>query len=422
MLTRARVEYSPVERQVIDRMMTSTGEDTTVDPHALYRTLRRQDPVHLGDVFKEMGIRSLLGDTYAQTVYSVFRYDDIRSLMRDTAVYSVTCMAETSEKVFGRTILSMDPPVHTTHRSVMMEVFNRRNVAQWRDSIVRPVIHEYIETLMPRGGADILPTVLMQFPINVLYELMGIPSEDMARFHVLALRLLFIRDDPEDASDAGRELANEFRGLVESRMADLRDGRHGEDIISLILEANRRHGSVMTPADVVNELRLLLPAGTETVSRAAGSLLMALLTSPEQFEALRASPGMIANAVEEALRWEGAVQVEPRNTLCESMVGGVQIPEGVGLQLVLGSANRDEEQFHNPDVFDVTRSNARHHLGFGHGPHLCLGHQFARLEMATVVESVLDRMPRIRLDESYDPPHIQGVYRRSPSHLQVRWD
>ena len=154
-------------------------------------------------------------------------------------------------------------------------------------------------------------------------------------------------------------------------------------------------------------MRLLLPAGVETTYRSLGNLLFALLSDPAQLAAIRADRSLLPQAIEEGVRWEPPLLTITRVATRDTELGGVPIPAGSTVMPMLGAANRQEDRYPDPDTFDIFRQ-ARGHLGWGHGVHVCLGMHLARLEMRTAINLLLDRLPNLRLDPDGDDPHIRG--------------
>ena len=168
-------------------------------------------------------------------------------------------------------------------------------------------------------------------------------------------------------------------------------------------------------------LRLLLPAGVETTYRATGNLLFGLLSNPDQLDAVRADRSLIPQAIEEAVRWEPPLLTITRVATRDSELAGHSIPAGSTVMPYIGSANRDESRWKEPDRFDIFRK-AVPHIAWGHGVHVCLGMHLARLEMSTALNLFFDRLPNLRLDPEGDDPHIRGQVFRSPTSLPVRFD
>ncbi|MFM7736555.1 MAG: cytochrome P450 [Alphaproteobacteria bacterium] len=168
-------------------------------------------------------------------------------------------------------------------------------------------------------------------------------------------------------------------------------------------------------------LRLLLPAGAETTYRLTGSLIFALLSNPEVLEEARADRTVLSLALEETLRWESAVQYVSRETTVDTEISGIPVPAGALLMLGIGSANRDETRFDDPDTFRPRREDVSAHLAFGFGEHFCLGSNLARMEATTALMALLDRLPNLRFEPGAESTMV-GMAFRSPDRLPVLFD
>lgn len=181
-------------------------------------------------------------------------------------------------------------------------------------------------------------------------------------------------------------------------------------------------GETLDDHIITSLIRGLLPAAAETTTRTFGNMLVLLLDRPEMFERLRADRSLMARAINETMRFEPTASYVARETRVDTEFHGVKVPAGTALSLCVGSANRDERFFENPDTLDFDRKMLRPMLGFGSGAHICLGMQLARLEIDVAMNAVLDILPTIRRDP--DAPHseIRGLNLRGPDDLNVCWD
>ena len=166
---------------------------------------------------------------------------------------------------------------------------------------------------------------------------------------------------------------------------------------------------------------MLAPAGAETTYRSSSNLLFGLLTHPEQLEALRSDRSLMPRAIEEGLRWEPPLTGIMRVSMKDAEVCGQRIPAGSVVYVSMGSANRDESRYENPEAFDIFRE-PQQHMAFAYGPHRCLGQHLARMETTVALNAVLDRLPKLRLDPAWEDPHITGRGFRSPPKLPVLFD
>jgi cytochrome P450 len=218
----------------------------------------------------------------------------------------------------------------------------------------------------------------------------------------------------ERGQAAARALDDYFAGVVADRRQEPSD-----DLISDLTVAEV-DGHTLSDEEIFAFLRLLLPAGIETTYRSSGNLLYALLTNPDQLAAVAGDRSLVPRAIEEGLRWEPPILFLLRNAVRDSDVCATAIPDGAIINVCVGSANRDEARYDDPDRFDIFRQ-PHQHVTFGWGPHMCIGMHLARMETTVAMNAVLDRLPGLRLDSEFEPPFVQGTAFRSPPALHVRF-
>ena len=307
-------------------------------------------------------------------------------------------------------MLGMDEPVHGRLRGLVSKAFSQKSLARFQDELVARVGNELIDKFAANGKADLVKEFTFDYPSRIIAGLLGLPEEDYPQFQRWSISLLSWIMNPERGLAAAAALCDYFAPILEARRAE-----PTEDMISLLAEAEI-DGEKLTDEEIFSFLRLLLPAGVETTYRSLGNLLFALLSDTSQFEAVRADRSLLPQAIEEAVRWNPPLLTITRTTTCDTELGGVQIPEGCSVLPMLGSTNRQEDRWEDPDEFNIFRS-PKGNLGWGHGVHVCLGMHLARLEMRTAINLLLDRLPNLRMDPDGDDPHIRGQVFRSPTSL-----
>ncbi len=359
------------------------------DPYPTYAKLRGRDPVH----------RSRLMDAW---VFS--RFSDADAILRDHRHFSSDPRKRVASgrraslpRVEEPSMLFLDPPDHTRLRALVNKAFTPRAVAA-----LEPHIRELMTTLLDAvddpAAFDLMEAVAKPLPVIVIAEMLGIPPEDRAQFAVWSdqrARILEPTLSPEEretADTAMRSLDEYLVPIISERKADPKD-----DIISALAQAEEE-GDKLTEREVLIMLRLLLVAGNETTTNLIGNGMLALLRHPDQLAALREDPGLIPSAVEELLRFDSPVQVDMRSVLDDCDVNGFPLRRGDSVVMLLGSANRDPDQFESPDRLDV-RPREQNHLAFGRGIHHCLGAPLARLEGRVVLETLIERFGSMRLLE-----------------------
>jgi cytochrome P450 len=292
--------------------------------------------------------------------------------------------------------------------------FRPKLLARWEDELVRRVLDELIDSFIAAGTADLVRCLTFPFPVRVIARILGLPDRDAAQFQRWSIELLNILVNWDTGVAASKALREYFAGQVADRRRRPRD-----DLISELVDIEV-DGQRLDDEEIFAFLMLLLPAGVETTYRSLGNLLFALLNHPEQLEEVIRAPELRAAAIEEGLRWETPVVAIVRQCVRDTKLAGLDIPSGRGMNVFLGSANRDERHYPHPDRFDIHRSLSTH-VSFGSGPHMCLGMHLARLETRVALDTVLERLPDVHLDPQAPPPTIVGTLFRSPDGLPVRF-
>ena len=317
-------------------------------------------------------------------------------------------------------MIRVDPPDHTRLRALVNLTFIPRQIASMEESI-RMTAHSLLDQVRDAGEFDLMSTFADPLPTLVIAKMVGVPRQDIARFREWTLKFSRAVDpghsdeEAEEILKIEKQFSDYFTGLIEERRRDPRD-----DLVTRLAEAEEQ-GDKLTSTEVKAMLRLIMVAGTETTTNLIGNGMRALLHHPEQLGLLRDKPETIGSAIEEMLRYDAPVQVIPRFTTREVEIGGKTLKADSWIAVILGSANRDEEQFARPDEFDITRSDTGN-IAFGRGIHYCLGGALARLEERIALEVLLERFSEIGFG-SRPPAHRPNVVLRGLSHmdLRVRW-
>ena len=378
------------------------------DPYPEYARLRDRSPVH----------RSRLMNAW---VFS--RYTDVDTVLRDHRRFSNDPRNRTlNRRQQGAlpdpgdyTMLFLDPPDHTRLRALVNKAFTRRAVNALEPHI-RGLMNTLLDAVDP-SGFDLMDAVANPLPVIVIAEMLGVPSEDRARFRTWSnrrARLLEPTIGPRERAagvKAGEALDEYFVPIIQARRAEPES-----DIVSALAQAEEE-GDVLTEREMLNMLRLLLVAGNETTTNLIGNGMLALLRNPEELERLRTDPSLIPAAVEELLRFDSPVQTDFRGALEDCEVNGAPVRRGENVVLLVGSANRDPAVFEEPDRLDVGRSGSSH-ISFGRGIHHCIGAPLARLEGRIVLEVLLERFASMRL-LAERPRYRGGVVLRGLESLPV---
>jgi cytochrome P450 len=365
--------------------------------------------------------------------WSVHRYADIVTASRDVATFSsargVSFEEPTDEDMAARrTIIDTDPPEHTKLRKIVSGFFTQRAVAVY-EHFITGLTEQVLDQAPGRGTFDFVDAVAKEVPIRVLARIMGLPAADLDLFIDLGDRLI-ANTDPEitdvvwgrDDTDAyrrfpfrspyGKQLWDLGREVVAGRLREA-----GDDLLSRLLSAEV-DGDRLTETDLDNFFSILVVAGNETTRIAIAQGVLAFCQHPEQWDRLRADPGLLDSATDEVIRWTCPTHFMRRTATTDTALGGAPIRAGDKVVLWYVSGNRDEAEFENPGVFDVARSPNRH-LSFGRGgPHLCLGVHLARLEVKVALAALARRVSRFEL--AGEPRRIRSNFTNGLKALPVR--
>lgn len=365
----------------------------------------------------------------------VTRYRDCREVLQDSKRFSAVNTLDSIKPVCPhareilqagfrpvKTLTNADPPVHTRTRRLANAAFTRSGVAKWEGAI-RELTRDYLDANFTNGRADIIADLGYRLPALVIFRIMGVPPESVPVAKAASsTRILFNWGYPTDEEQV--KLARDsvdFWSFAEKLVAE-RARSPGDDFISALLQAREGELPALSEAEVTTILSATLTAGHETTTSAIGNAFRWLLAERHAWDEICADPALIPNAVEELLRIDPAVSSWRRRAIAEAEIGGVRVPAGANLLVLVASGNRDPEVFPDPDRLDIHRVNAREHIGFGYGAHICLGAPLARLELKVVLEEVSARLPGLRLVPAQRLEFLPNTSFRGPRALQVAWD
>jgi len=389
----------------------AAGIGAVRDPYPVWARLREQTPVWAGSMADEFGVASMEEALYTQTPYTPLTFAAVQQVLRDGETFSSAGYAESIGLVFGHTILEMDEPEHHAYRGLIQQAFTRKAMETWEEEIVRPVVARHVDAFRDRGRADLVSELLFPFPVTVIAEMIGLPTEELPTFHAKAVELISIAGNIEVGFAASTWLYEYFQGIITQRRADPR-----HDLISVLAEAEL-DGQRLTDDEIIAFLRLLLPAGAETTYRSSSNLMFGLLSNPDQLAALRADRSLMPQAIEEGVRWDPPLTGIGRTCTKDTVVEGVRIPAGAPVHVCMAAANRDPSRWDRPDEFDILREQ-KQHMAFAFGPHMCLGMHLARMETTVAINALLD-LPNLRLDPDAEDVHVSGLAFRAPATLPV---
>jgi cytochrome P450 len=396
----------------------AVGVGQCPDPYPVYQEMLAECPVHAGPQWERFGVQNtmdalFLGDL---TPYSVLPYEAVQTTLRDGKTFSSTIMERLNGVVMGHTIIEMDEPEHRLYRALISQSFTPMAIKRWERDIVRPIVDELFDGIVGKGRADLARDVYFHLPARVIVSIFGLPPEDdIDTVYRKAVELIMILADPALGMQASAWLYDYFLGVLERKRKEPSD-----DLIGTLIRAEV-DGHRLTDEEIIAFLRLLLPAGAETTYRSMCNLTVGLLTHPDQLELLHNDRSLVPQAIEEGLRWEPPLTAVSRLVLHDTEVEGTPIPAGSAAQICIGAANHDPSRWDEPLRFDITRE-PQAHVAFGWGQHVCLGMHLARTEITAAIESLLDRLPNVRLDPDAGEVQITGFGFRGANSLPVLFD
>ena len=387
------------------------------DPNPFYAALRREAPVYY--------VESL-------DAYAVSRYDDVRRVIHDHTTYSSEAMAALVSRPveIGRdgdefdlpreeaiSIVGLDGADHMRLRTIVNRGFTPRRIGLLEDEM-RRIARPYVEALVANGGGDLMAGFAVPFPTVVIAEILGVDPARRADFRRWSEHMVLAVFEPMSAEqrDAVLVSGNEMGAYLDVVFAE-RLGSTEEDMVSLLLRAELE-GGALTRQELGVFVATLLVAGSITTAYLIGSAVMQLAQEPRLLGAVRADPTLIGAVVEETLRHQSPIQMMFRTATSAIDIAGTTIPNNATVLALLGSANRDEQMFTNPDSFDIRRPVGES-LSFGHGVHYCLGAALARLEASVALQELL-RATAV-LEPAGTMERITSLVFRGPTTLPLRF-
>ncbi|MFF5263501.1 cytochrome P450 [Actinomadura viridis] len=366
--------------------------------------------------------------TYGEPAWLATCYEDAKLVLSDPRFSraAATGRDEPRTRMYSgssASLLSYDPPEHGRLRRLVAKAFTARRVERLRPRTQR-IADDLVDRMVAAGPpAELVEDFALPLPITVICELLGVPVADRRDFRLWSDAFLSTtRFTPEQVTEYTGRLWDYMAGLIDDHRRTPRD-----DLISALIAA-RDEQDRLSEDELLAMTVGILVAGHETTASQIPNFVYTLLTHPAQLAAVRAEPGLIPQAVEELMRFVplGGGAGSARYALEDVEVGGVTVRAGEPVVVALHSANRDESIYTDPDTLDLNRHRHRQepaHVGFGHGPHHCLGAQLARMELQVALGTLLERLPGLRFAGSEeDIAWKTGTATRGPERLPVTWD
>jgi cytochrome P450 len=360
------------------------------DPYPVYRALRTYEPV------KRMPDGSLF----------LTRYRDVQAVYRDPKTFSSDKTVEFKPK-YGESplyahhttsLVFNDPPLHTRVRKLIAGALTARAIAAMEPGLIR-LVDGLLDAAAAQGRIDLISEFAAAIPLEIIGNLLVVPHEERAPLREWSLAILGALEPAlnEAQLERGNRAVSEFvaylQDLVTRRRRSPGDPQH--DVLTRLIEG-KVDGERLSEAELLQNCIFILNAGHETTTNLIGNGLVTLSEWPHARAALCQEPGLIESAVEECLRFESSNQLGNRMATVDTEIGGFAVARGTPVTLCIGAANRDPEQFGDPERFDIRRDPNRH-LAFGFGIHQCAGLSLARLEARIAIGRFVQRFPSYRL-------------------------
>lgn len=373
------------------------------DPYPIYAGLRAHCPV---------------SETLGSFRF-IARHADVTAALRDAATFS----SALGMRIHGQeldpedqAINELDGPRHTKIRRLLISAFSPATV-QAAEPAVQELAGALVDEFEGAGAVDLVEAFTVPLPITVIATMLGIPPEDRADFKRwsddIMINGVYGRD--------GIATLPEFHAYLDEQIEARRTASSPpDDLITKLVHAEV-DGARLSSREIRTQVRFLVMAGNETTTNLIGNMIYELLRRPGTWERVRADRSLVPHAVEETLRYNSPVQFVPRTCAHATELADTELPAGQRVLVGLGSANRDEAVFDDPEEFSLDRGTDVPHLSFGLGPHFCVGAALARMEARVALDTLLDRFPDLTLAPGFVYEKAPMMMVRGPQRLDVRF-
>ena len=392
--------------------LLSVPDDFIANSYRYFDELRKHSPVHRNP-----------DGTYVLT-----RYDDIVQTYRDPTLWSSDKRADFAPK-FGASaplyehhttsVVFIDPPDHTRIRKLFQFAFTRKALAAFEPRI-EALVDQYLDRFEDAGEMEVVRDFSFKLPIEVVCDLLGVPTEDRLLIRDWALAILTALEPKlsQQQLDEGNAAVINFKQYLQDLIKFRRrhpEGARDTEILTVLADAEA-DGERLTETELLHQCIFMLNAGHETSTNMISHGIHEMLRHPDQISRLNSDPDLIEPMVEEVLRFQAPIQINNRRSTQGTVLGGTPLPAGTSVHMIVAAANRDPAQFPNPERFDIARRPNRH-LSFGLGVHICAGNALARQEAVIAFQRLFRRFPDMQL---VAPPKIANRLRfREVEELRV---
>ena len=412
------------EMFAVEKEGANSGVDPTRDYTEDMNRLREAGSVHKGTLRSLLGVPEI---PYAmgpeRETITFFSYRACEIGFRENLLYSSEGYNESpGVRTIGPTILSMVGKPHKRLRSAAQPLFKRPKVLDWWNKRwIEETVDALLDRLLDEDAVDLNTELCARLPMATVTRAIGLEGENVIEFRYQLTRATFgaARLKPEEAAESRAIVDRTLRELIAVNTRNPGDNLIAGLIAAEIVDEDTGEKRNLTEDEIFGYCKLAIFAGGGTTWRQLGITIDALMNHYHFWEACRADRSLIDLAVEESLRWRATDPVFPRLCVADTEMDGVPIAAGTRVHLCLGAANHDPEVFERPEEYDIFRKK-EHHMGFGFGPHRCLGMDVARQEMIVAINGLLDRFPNMRLDPDKPKPEYRGLDHRGMSAVTVK--
>lgn len=388
------------------------------DPYPFYAYLRAEQPVYR---------------VPGTTDYMITRYEDVKWGLTDANLFSnrrhmlkeldpdVSAIAKTQRYPSPRILADADAPIHTGFKAIVQQPFTPKRVRGYEVDI-QNACNELVDALVGKGSADICEDFAYPLVLRTLGRIQGLPAEKLESFAQASIdgAELFSgyldRERALELQASDVEYLNAIADIVEQKRRE-----PGDDMISEFLQMRRPDGTLLTDAEVMELTRAVYSGGSEGPAQLIANTVLALLQTPSAMSAVLADRSLLPKAIDEAVRIDPPAHWQHRWVMADTEIRGVTIPANSRVLFVIAAANRDPDQFADPDSYRLDRDNLGTHLSFGRGIHSCFGMMLARSLGRIALNTLFDRLPNLRFDIGRDIVHGLIVPSRRLLNLHVRF-
>jgi cytochrome P450 len=406
----------------MNKQQANIGVDLDKDYTDDMNRLRDASPVHKGSLRELLGVKEMPFSDIPRDSYTFFSYRACEIGFRENLIFSSEGYNESpGVRTIGPTILSMVGKPHKRLRTAAQPLFKRPKVIDWWNKRwIQETVDALLDRILDKEAVDLNPELCALLPMATVTRAIGLEGEDVIEFRYQLDRATFgaARLKPEESAEARAWVDRTLRNLIAENMKN-----PGDNVIAGLIQSEIKDedgtSRKLTEDEIFGYCKLAIFAGGGTTWRQLGITIDALMNHYHFWEACREDRSLVEKAVEESLRWRATDPVFPRLCVQDTEVEGVMVPAGVRVHLCLGAANHDPAVFERPEEYDIFRKQ-EHNMGFGFGPHRCLGIEVARQEMVVAINGLLDRFPNMRLDPDKPKPVYRGLDHRGMSAVTVR--